>query len=157
MAKNMVASPILSAANSAVFYADPMEIGDRIRRERRKAGLTQTQLAARVSVDKSAVAQWESPANRKGITSPNLIKVAIALGIPVARLTGEDEGTDVLEIKLPDELKLIRLYRLMGPRQQRVHLDLFHTSVGIAHPEEPESDPSKSVRVAARRPVKQKT
>lgn len=156
MAKNDKASLFLSAANLCAFYNHFMEIGDRIKRERRAAGLTQEQLAKRVGVNKSAVAQWESPASRKGITSPNLVRVADALAIPVTRLTG-DAGPDRLETEMPDEIALVRLFRRMGPGQQRVHLNLFYSSVGLAHPEEPERDPTEGRRVATGRAIKQKT
>ncbi|GAB6042719.1 helix-turn-helix domain-containing protein [Endothiovibrio diazotrophicus] len=37
-----------------------MEIGKRIRAARKEAGLTQDELAARVGVSRSAIAQWET-------------------------------------------------------------------------------------------------
>ena len=54
-----------------------MELESRIRQARRQAALSQTALADRVGVNRSAVAQWERPRGSKP-TSANLRKVAIA-------------------------------------------------------------------------------
>ncbi len=57
--------------------------GERIRRERKSCGLTQTQLAMQVSVNQSTVAKWE----RGGMPErQNLDALAQALGIPVREL-----------------------------------------------------------------------
>lgn len=130
-----------------------MEIGDRIRQERAAAKMTQVQLADAVGVDKSAVAQWESPASRKGITTDNLLKVAQALAIPVGRLTGDDD-THHLETSAPDEIELVNLYRKMGPEQKDIHLRLFRTSVGIAQTRETQSNPSEGKRIVRLRATK---
>lgn len=151
MAHNM----FLSGANLPVFYNEAMEIGDRIKAARKRAGLTQEKLAARVGVDKSAVGQWEAPGSRTGITTANLVKVADALGIGVSQLIGE--GEDRLETTAPDEIALLRLFRLMDTRQKRIHLQLFYTSVGLDHPAEPEGDPSESGGMVAAGAIKQKT
>lgn len=125
-----------------------MEIGDRIKRERVAAGLTQAQLAGLIGVDKSAVAQWESAASRKGISTTNLLKVADVLAVPIERLTGDD-GLDRLDISAPSEIELVRLFRRMTPESQDIHLRLFRTSVGIAETREAERDPPKSKRIAS--------
>lgn len=124
-----------------------MEIGDRIKRERTAAGLTQEQLAARIGVDKSAVGQWESVNSRKGITTQNLLKVADALAIPVNRLTGDDSGSDRLETTAIDEIEIVRLFRQMSADQQDIHLRLFRTSVGLNHPRESQRHPSQRKRI----------
>ncbi len=126
-----------------------MEIGDRIKRERTAAGLTQQQLAERINVDKSAVGQWESPNSRKGITTENLMKVADALAIPVTRLTGDDSSSDRLETTLPDEIELIRLYRQMDSVQKDAHLKLFRVSAGLTKPRETKRDPLHRKRIAS--------
>lgn len=144
----MAVNLFLSAGNLVIFQTADMEIGDRIRRERRAAGLTQEQLADRIGVDKSAVGQWESPNSRKGITTENLLKVAGALAIGVERLTSDNDARDRLETTDPREITLVRLYRLMTPIQKDAHLKLFHASTGIAEPSEPVSNPSNSRRIA---------
>lgn len=123
-----------------------MEIGDRIKRERVAAGLTQVRLAERVGVDKSAVAQWESPASRKGISTENLLKVAAALAIPVGRLTGE-ASDDRLETAIPEEIELVRLWRLLNSVQKASHLQLFRTSAGVVKQSEAESHPLHGKRI----------
>jgi transcriptional regulator with XRE-family HTH domain len=124
-----------------------MEIGDRIKRERAAAGLTQEQLADRIGVNKSAVAQWESANSRKGITTSNLMKVANLLAIPVTRLIGGDE-TDILQTTDADEIALIKLFRQMSADQKDIHLRLFYTSVGLTKPLEPQRDPLQGKRVS---------
>lgn len=132
-----------------------MEIGDRIRLERLARGLTQVELADAVGVNKSAVAQWESAANRRGITTDNLIKVARALAIPVARLTsGNDDGEPEL-VTLPRELALLRVFRVMSPALQDVYLKLAYVNAGLREPSEAEGDPGEGGRVTTR-PTKQK-
>lgn len=126
-----------------------MEIGDRIKRERTAAGVTQERLADAVGVNKSAVAQWESSASRKGITTENLVKVAAALAIPVTRLTGDDSSTDRLETTVSDEIELVRLYRQMSAIQKDTHLELFRVSVGLAKPRETKGNPPNNKRIAS--------
>lgn len=144
-----MASDFLSAGNSRISDISGMEIGDRIKRERMAAGLTQVQLAERIGVDKSAVAQWESPASRKGITTDNLLKVADALAISVARLAGDDTSADHLETTAPDEIELLRLYRQMGPVHKDAHLQVFRASVGLTKPRKAQSNPPHGKRIAS--------
>jgi transcriptional regulator with XRE-family HTH domain len=135
------------SAETAVCDNNPvMEIGDRIRVERRKAGLTQVQLAERLGVDKSAVAQWESPNSRKGITLTNLLRVADVLAIKLSKLTG-DHQDDGLFVKDDQEIALLKLFRQMPARYQRIHLELFYASAGLAKPEKLQSDPTHGKRV----------
>lgn len=137
------------------FYNSIMDIAERIRRERKRANLTQQKLADRIRANKSAVAQWET--GRTHPTSLNLIAVAQALAIPVARLTGENDGQDRVEAQTPDEAALLRLFRNMTERQQTIHLNLFYSSTGLAEPVKLESDPSERGDVVPMRAVKQKT
>jgi transcriptional regulator with XRE-family HTH domain len=134
-----------------------MEIGDRIKAERKARGLSQEELARRIPVNKSAVAQWESPNSRTGITTSNLVKVADTLGIPVTRLTGDSDNDDKLETQTPEEAALLRLFRQMAANQQRVHLNLFYSAVGLNQPMEPQGDPSQGGRIVRLRAAKQKT
>lgn len=53
-----------------------MKLHDRIRLARRHAGVSQTEFAIKVGVQRSAVAQWES-ANGANPTMENMIKIAI--------------------------------------------------------------------------------
>ena len=87
----------------------PMDIGDRIRAARKAVGWTQPQLAAAIGVNKSAVAQWESPGkSRRGITTENLQKVARVLRIRLADLLEDGpSGEDIIETRDQDEIALL--------------------------------------------------
>jgi transcriptional regulator with XRE-family HTH domain len=66
--------------------------GQRIRRARHAAGLTQVQLAARIGVPQPVLSAWEV-----GLRAPrddNRIRVAAALGIPAAQLFAYEAGPD---------------------------------------------------------------
>ena len=67
-----------------------MGVGERIRRWRLIAGITQADLAARLGVSRPAVCQWES-----GETEPrqtNLEKVAEACGVSMQTFWGDIGG-----------------------------------------------------------------
>lgn len=69
-----------------------MELCDRLRRARRRAGMSQAQLASRIGVHRSAVAQWESthgtvPSVRHllevaGVTGAGMEWLALGRGSP---------------------------------------------------------------------------
>src|SRR5579875_2755554 len=62
----------------------------RIREARRALGFTQDELARRVGVSRSAIAQWET--DRTGQIRANLARVAAVLGVSIGYLlTGERE------------------------------------------------------------------
>lgn len=137
----------LSGHQISEVQTQAVHIGDRIKLARRAAGLTQVQLAERLGVDKSAVAQWEAPNSRKGITLKNLIEVAKILGVSVASLTGDGNYTETLVVADPPEVALVRLFRQMTRRQKDVHLQLFYTSVGMTEPSETQGDPTERKRI----------
>lgn len=66
-----------------------MDIGERIRAARERAGLTQHQLAEACGVSDTAVTLWENRKNRRGITNEHLEKVAEILGVSMGTLLGE--------------------------------------------------------------------
>lgn len=79
----------------------------RIRETRRALGLTQDELARRVGVSRSAIAQWET--DRTGQVRANLARVAAVLGVSVGYLlTGEADGAMA---ETADERALLNLYR----------------------------------------------
>jgi transcriptional regulator with XRE-family HTH domain len=81
----------------------------RIRDTRRSLGLTQDELARRVGVSRSAIAQWET--DRTGQIRANLTRVAAVLGVSVGYLlTGETESAAV-SVETADERALLNLYR----------------------------------------------
>lgn len=72
-----------------------MEIGDRIKAARERAGLTQKQLAEAIGVSDTAVTLWENKKNRRGINDEHLQKVAETLEISVDALMGVKEKRSV--------------------------------------------------------------
>ncbi|GAB0116911.1 hypothetical protein Acid7E03_09830 [Acidisoma sp. 7E03] len=88
----------------------PVEgVATRIRDIRRSLGLTQDELASRIGVSRSAIAQWET--DRTGQVRSNLARVAAVLGVSVGYLlTGEHAGAD-MGAETADERALLNLYR----------------------------------------------
>jgi len=84
-------------------------VAARIRDMRRSLGLTQDELAVRVGVSRSAIAQWET--DRTGQIRSNLARVAAVLGVSVGYLlTGENAGVE-MGAETADERALLNLYR----------------------------------------------
>jgi len=86
-------------------------VANRIREARRALGLTQDELARRVGVSRSAIAQWET--DRTGQVRTNLARVAAVLGVSIGYLmTGETEF-GLVTVETADERALLSLYRQM--------------------------------------------
>lgn len=113
-----------------------MQMGVRIRQARRKAGFSQTQLAAAITVRRSAVSNWESVGGALPSTS-HLVAIALACGVSIEWLgTGRgamhfvgDPGADVPAadaelVELPEERELLRAYREMSQRRRQLVLDV---------------------------------
>jgi transcriptional regulator with XRE-family HTH domain len=81
------------AANAAGILADAPTIGEGIRHERLRRGLTLAQLASRVNLTVSALSQIERSASDPSINS--LRRIAAAFGIPMFQFL---VGTDRREI-----------------------------------------------------------
>ncbi len=64
----------------------PTTPGGRIAAARKKAGMTQEQLADACGVGAQQIADWERDRHENGPTLPTLRKLAIGLGCPVRRL-----------------------------------------------------------------------
>jgi transcriptional regulator with XRE-family HTH domain len=87
-----------------------MPVGARIRQARLARGMTQADLAAKIGVTRSAVAQWET--DRAGQVRANLTRLAAVLGVSVQFLL-EGEGPRMGDERAENatELALLRLYR----------------------------------------------
>lgn len=69
-----------------------MTLGEKIREARRKCGLSQEQLAEKMSVSRSAIAKWETD---KGLPDVGNLKIlARLLNVSVDRLLDETEAAD---------------------------------------------------------------
>jgi transcriptional regulator with XRE-family HTH domain len=110
---------LLNASKREAGHLNGMTIGDRIRAARTKAGLTQRALAARLGIDKSAVAYWESSGNARSAPKiTKLVEVARVLGVRPSELLGEPTQADKLVLEDSDEIALVTLYRKLPKRMQ---------------------------------------
>lgn len=108
-----------------------MEIGDRIRLARMRAGLSQTQLAKAAGVTRGMVGQWEGEAKKKP-GRETLVAVASATGVSVAYLLGQAENPlDQGPRMDADAITLMKLWHELSPRQKKSHLELFRASVAL--------------------------
>ena len=79
-----------------------MTLGEKIREARRKCGLSQEQLAEKMSVSRSAIAKWETD---KGLPDVGNLKIlARLLNVSVDHLLDEEETADELIIREPYNL-----------------------------------------------------
>ena len=91
----------------------PDTVGVRIRALRLAANLTQDELAAKLGVTGSAVAQWES--GRAGQLRGNMERIAKVFNTSLGYLaSGESSSLQ------SDELALVRLYRACKPEDRRL-------------------------------------
>ncbi len=98
----------------------PQDIGTRIRAVRRERGLTQDELADKVGVSRSAVAQWET--GRTGQVTGNLSRIAGVLEVNVEYLMYGDDKRAAGDVRQGDELALLRLYRECDPDDRQMLL-----------------------------------
>jgi len=116
-----------------------MKMAERIRRARRKAKLSQTELAEIAKVRRSAVSNWESISDTCP-TMVNLIAIARACDVSLEWLgTGRgrmefqhdpEAGVPAVDadlVELPIERELIACFRAMPMQSQSVFFDLAKT------------------------------
>src|SRR5215217_2152047 len=97
-----------------------VEVGQRIRIQRLQSKLSQTSLAEQLGVTFQQVQKYEKGVNRIG--AGRLTKIADTLGVPVSRLLGLDEESEVTRegpsggaspltlLTIPGALRLLRSY-----------------------------------------------
>lgn len=116
-----------------------MKMAERIRRARRKSGLSQAALAERLDVRRSAVSNWES-VNDIQPSLQNLIALAKACDISFEWLgTGRGAmpaGTELLAdipaadaelVEAPRERELLAMFRELPRKSQQLVVDLVET------------------------------
>ncbi|MDE2516960.1 MAG: helix-turn-helix transcriptional regulator [Rhodospirillales bacterium] len=99
---------------------NPAAVGARIRAARLALGLTQDQLAERINVSRSAVAQWET--GRAGQLTGNLARIAATLGVGVEHLLHGSDKRAAFHADTGDEAAILRLYRACGPEDRQILL-----------------------------------
>lgn len=117
-----------------------MEIGDRIRRARVAAGMSQRELAAAVGVTHGLVGAWES--HRKAPGRENLRRIAEVTAInPAALLSDIPDGEAGIPVKNSRELELLRKWRRLSRRQQDNILELLDISASVRRKIEHKREP----------------
>lgn len=119
-----------------------MKMPERIRRSRRKAGFSQSDLAERLKVQRSAVSNWES-VNDIQPSLQNLIAIARAcavsfewLGTGRGRMSLDDEAVvstpaaDAELVDVQDERELLALYRGLPARKQQLMIEVLKVFFG---------------------------
>lgn len=99
-----------------------MEIGNRIKRLREEAQLTQRQLATILGCSPGLVGQWES--HQKAPGREFLGRLAEALVTDMAYLLRGTRPNGVY-VSEPQELMLLRRFRNLAPRQRENLLELL--------------------------------
>ena len=102
-----------------------MNIGNRIKRLREDANLTQRQLATTLGCSFGLVAQWES--HRKLPGRDNLKRIADALAVDVGYLLSGSRPNGV-HVTDPQQLLMLRRFRNLSPRQRENVLELLGVS-----------------------------
>jgi transcriptional regulator with XRE-family HTH domain len=103
---------------------EDVSVASRIRQSRQALGLTQEELARRIGVSRSAVAQWET--DRTGQVRANLTRVAAVLGVSAGYLLAGDQNQAFLTAEGADERALLNLYRSLREDQRAELLRLAH-------------------------------
>ena len=93
----------------------PESVGSRIKALRRAANMTQDELAERLNVSRSAIAQWET--DRTGQVRENMERIARILNTSLGYLVSGETGS-----LAGDELALMRLYRACAPEDRQMLL-----------------------------------
>ncbi|HWS77541.1 MAG TPA: helix-turn-helix transcriptional regulator [Thermomonas sp.] len=113
-----------------------MKMQERIRRARRKAGLSQAALAERVKVQRSAVSNWESASDVQP-SMQNMVAIARACGVAIEWL-GTGRGgmskdpealadiptADAELVDAHEERELLAAYRNLPRRSQHLVMEL---------------------------------
>lgn len=133
---------------------------DRLREARIAAGLTQEQLGFALGVTKSSVSAWEN--GRETPSFRFLPRLAQMLGCSLDELLGPSQEAKVIsrgdrpvhhmsrtmpsvspdvsgegrEARSPDELALLRRFRLMSPPRRKALLELLRPDAGNEFPED---------------------
>lgn len=120
-----------------------MEIGDRIRKARTDAGLSQRQLAAKVGVSDGLVGQWET--HRKDPGRDNLFKIAEATLVDptslIRDLPKEEGGVRITD---PRDLRFLRRFKTMPRKAQDNLFELMNMTANVPRKVKHKSQPAEA-------------
>lgn len=121
------------------FGVVAMKMSERIRRSRRRVDLSQTALAARVHVKRSAVSNWES-VNDIQPSLQNLVAISKVCGVsfdwlatgrgPMGAKTESLEDVPAADAELvdaPDERELLAMFRSLPIKSRQLVIALVET------------------------------
>ncbi|WP_414653332.1 helix-turn-helix domain-containing protein [Geminicoccus sp.] len=114
---------MLSATKRELGHLSGMDVGERIRLARTRQKLSQRDVAKRLGVSPSAVAQWES-----GNTKPshdNLTKMAMIFDLDYERLISNIPGSNRITAQNLEEEALLLLWRHLTPAARSVLIGLI--------------------------------
>lgn len=119
-----------------------MKMPERIRRARRRSGLSQAALADRLKVQRSAVSNWES-ASEIQPSLQNLVAIAKACGVSFewlgtgrGRMCPGDEAlaeiptADAELVELREERELLLRFRSLSPQKQKLMMEVLDVFIG---------------------------
>jgi transcriptional regulator with XRE-family HTH domain len=112
-------------------------LSERIKKERKRKGISQKMLSTRLNISQSNVSEWERGDSRP--TIENLIKIADILGVTVDYLIGRtDNPLSLIKNDTPYidvnqfEKELLETFRTLSTEQKII----VCRSIGIEHPAE---------------------
>lgn len=125
-----VASDMLTPRMQIVGYGSPMEIGNRIAKERERLGMSQAQLADSAKVSRGLVGQWEGHTKKPG--RETLRRVAEIFGVSMEYLSngGERLPSSISTVD-PKEIKLLAGFRKLTERQKERLSEFVDESVAV--------------------------
>ena len=109
-----------------------MSFRDALRMYRKKAGLTQSELARLLNIGRSTVCMWESGDREPGFDT--LAKIAAVLGVPTSALIDDATKVDVkpsIPVDYPEITMIARAGKKMSPERRADMLQMLK----IAFPE----------------------
>jgi transcriptional regulator with XRE-family HTH domain len=115
-------------------------IGDVIRTERNRLGMSQRDLAKRLGKSPGAIGQWENGTTRP--TLANFIEACGVFGISVRGFIGPDSPYRGELVEDPEELALIEAWRMLNPAARPTVLQMLRG----ARPVVIEGDEAKAAR-----------
>jgi transcriptional regulator with XRE-family HTH domain len=129
----------------ASYDPDPIdiEVGARVRLQRKALGLSQTVLADALGLTFQQVQKYERGANR--ISASMLVKTAKRLDTTVAALVGELDvarppSGAVESLSKPGALKLLQAYEALPNSAARQALVAFATAMAMPHEDRPSNE-----------------
>ena len=106
-----------------------MSVGDSIRKNRERRGMSQGELARKLNVTRSSVSQWESGASRPKMG--HVQKIAGIFGIPVSSLINDELHYAVVGIEPTEEELLLAAFRSMDPEKRAIALATVQAMAGV--------------------------